>query len=214
MAQSLMFWKRKDEISTEEAIERLRNLQELLSKKTDYLENKIDAETKTALENRGKNKRAALQALRRRKRYEKQLQQVDGTTASLEVQLEALTSASVNVEVARCLRLTSEAIQRTFGNMTADKVADLRDEVSDRMEDVEEIGNILAQPLGGEEFDDDDLLAELEEMDQDDLINKLSDIQLPSVPTEELKTKGDKKTGKAKEEEEEDREMRKLAEWV
>ncbi|XP_046568735.1 charged multivesicular body protein 4c-like [Haliotis rubra] len=97
---------------------------------------------------------------------------------------------------------------------TADKVADLRDEVSDRMEDVEEIGNILAHPLGGEEFDDDDLLAELEEMDQDDLIHKLSDIQLPSVPTEELKRKGDKKSGKAKEEEEEGREMRKLAEWV
>lgn len=37
---------------------------------------------------------------------------------------------------------------------SAEKVADLRDEVSDMMEDAEEIGGILAQPLGGEEFDD------------------------------------------------------------
>ncbi|XP_067651564.1 charged multivesicular body protein 4c-like [Haliotis asinina] len=215
VAQRLMFWKRQDEISTEEAIERLRNLQELLSKKTYYLENKIDAETKIALENRVKNKRAALQALRRRKRYEKQLTQVDGTTASLEMQLEALTSASMNVEVAKCLKLTSEAMQRAFGDMTADKVADLRDEVSDMMEDAEEIGGILAQPLGGEEFDDDDLLAELEEMDQNELTDKLCGIQFPSVPTEKVMVKDDKNSAKAKDEEEEEKEeLRKLAEWV
>ncbi|XP_046568528.1 charged multivesicular body protein 4c-like [Haliotis rubra] len=214
VAQRLMFWKRQDGNSPEEAIERLRNLQELLSKKTDYLENKVDSETKIALENRVKNKRAALQALRRRKRYEKQLQQVDGTTASLEVQLEALTSASVNAEVVKCLKLTSETMQRTFGNMTAEKVADLRDEVSDMMEDAEEIGGILARPLGGEEFDDDDLLAELEVMEQNELTDKLCNMQFPSVPTEKVKVKDDKTTGKEKEEEEEKEELRKLAEWM
>ncbi|XP_067652712.1 charged multivesicular body protein 4b-like [Haliotis asinina] len=214
MAQRLMLRNQKDEISTKGALERLRNLQEFLAKKTDYLEKKIDAETKTALENRGKNKGAALQAMRRLRRYEKQLTQVDGTTASLEVQLEALTSASVNVEVSNCLRLTSEALQRTFGDITADKVVDLRDDAPDRMEDTEETGDNLAKALGGEEFDDDELLAELEEMSPDDLIHKLTDIQLPSDPTEELKAKGDKKSATAKEEEEEGKEMRKLAEWM
>ncbi|XP_046367020.1 charged multivesicular body protein 4c-like [Haliotis rufescens] len=212
VAHKLMFWKRQNEPTPEEAIERLRNLQELLLKKSDYLESKIDAETKTALENRVKNKRGAIQALRRRKRWEKQLKQVDGTMATLEVQLELLTSASVNVEVTKCLKLTSETMQRTYGNMSADKVADLRDEVSDMMEDAEEIGGILAQPLGGEEFDDEDLLAELEEMDQEELTDDLCHIHFPSVPTEKVKVKDDKKAVEAKEEEEE--ELRKLAEWM
>ncbi|XP_067651595.1 charged multivesicular body protein 4b-like isoform X2 [Haliotis asinina] len=214
MAQRLMFWNHKDEISTEEAIERLRDLQELLSNKTSNIEKKFDVETKTALEKRATDKKAALQALRRRKRYEKLLTEVDGMTALLEMQLETLTSSSMNAEAVKCLTVASEAIQRTFGYMTGDRVAGLRDEVSDRMEDEEETCITLEQPLGAEEFDDDDLLAELEEMDHDDLIHKLTDIQLPSVPTEEVKTKDDKKSATANEEVEEGKEMRKLAEWM
>jgi charged multivesicular body protein 4 len=43
-----------------------------------------------ARKNAKTNKRAALQALKRKKRYEKQLQQIDGTLSTIEMQREAL----------------------------------------------------------------------------------------------------------------------------
>ena len=42
---------------------------------------------------------AALQALKRKKRYEKQLQQIDGTLSTIEFQRDALENASTNTEV-------------------------------------------------------------------------------------------------------------------
>jgi charged multivesicular body protein 4 len=47
-----------------------------------------------ARKNAKTNKRAALQALKRKKRYEKQLQQIDGTLSTIEMQREALGKTS------------------------------------------------------------------------------------------------------------------------
>ena len=62
----------------------------MLIKKQDFLEKKIDLEIGAARKNAKTNKRAALQALKRKKRYEKQLQQIDGTLSTIEMQREAL----------------------------------------------------------------------------------------------------------------------------
>ena len=53
-------------------------------------EKKIEQEVGVARKNAKTNKRAALQALKRKKRYEKQLQQIDGTLSTIEMQREAL----------------------------------------------------------------------------------------------------------------------------
>ncbi|RXG57029.1 Charged multivesicular body protein 4b, partial [Armadillidium vulgare] len=62
-----------------EAIKRLRDSEEMLIKKQDTLEKKIENEIKKARQNRTKNKSVAIQALKRKKRYEKQLLQIDET---------------------------------------------------------------------------------------------------------------------------------------
>ena len=58
----------KDAVSTGEAIQKLRETEEMLMKKQDFLEKKIDQEVATAKKNAKTNKRAALQALKRKKR--------------------------------------------------------------------------------------------------------------------------------------------------
>ena len=58
----------KDAVSTGEAIQKLRETEEMLMKKQDFLEKKIDQEVVTAKKNAKTNKRAALQALKRKKR--------------------------------------------------------------------------------------------------------------------------------------------------
>ena len=63
--------------TTQDAIHKLRETEEMLTKKTEYLEKKIQSETTAAKQNVQANKRpAAMQCLKRRKRLEKQLSQV------------------------------------------------------------------------------------------------------------------------------------------
>lgn len=60
---------------------------------------------------------AALQALKRKKRYEKQLQQIDGTLSTIEFQREALENASTNTEVLNVMGSAAKALQSAHQNM-------------------------------------------------------------------------------------------------
>lgn len=55
--------------SREEAIMKLKDTQEMLEKKSEYLEKKIQDELSTAKKHGTKNKRAALVALKKKKRF-------------------------------------------------------------------------------------------------------------------------------------------------
>jgi len=56
-------------------------------------------------------------ALKRKKRYEKQLQQIDGTLSTIEFQREALQNASTNTEVLRVMGDAAGALKRAHKNM-------------------------------------------------------------------------------------------------
>lgn len=60
---------------------------------------------------------AALQALKRKKRFEKQLQQIDGTLSTIEFQREALENASTNTEVLRVMGDAAKALKSAHKNM-------------------------------------------------------------------------------------------------
>ena len=63
--------KKKDEpATTADAIQKLRATEEMLQKKSDFLEGKIKNELETARKAGMKNKRVALNALKRKKRYD------------------------------------------------------------------------------------------------------------------------------------------------
>lgn len=51
------FWGKKENVSTEDAIQKLRDLEEMLNKKSEYLEQKIQEETERAKNAGFKNKR-------------------------------------------------------------------------------------------------------------------------------------------------------------
>uniref|UniRef100_A0A665T760 Charged multivesicular body protein 4c-like n=1 Tax=Echeneis naucrates TaxID=173247 RepID=A0A665T760_ECHNA len=190
----------------QEAIQRLRETEEMLAKKQDFLEKKIDLELMTAKKNGTKNKRAALQALKRKKRYEKQLAQIDGTLSTIEFQREALENANTNTEVLKNM------VKYIF-----DKIPKLLSSpITEQQEVAQEISDVISRPIGfGEEYDEDDLLAELEELEQEELDKSLlevegtEDVPLPSVPSTSLPSRPAKK----KEEEDED-DMADLEAWA
>lgn len=185
-----VFGKKGDKAPTpQEAIQRLRETEEMLQKKSDFLEKKIEGEIAIAKKNGTKNKRAALQALKRKKRYEKQLQQIDGTLSTIEFQREALENASTNTEVLRVMGDAAKALKSAHKNMNVDDVHNLMDDVAEQQEIANEISDAISNPIGfGQDVDEDDLMAELEELEQEALEDKLLDVgpavdNLPSVPS-------------------------------
>lgn len=60
---------------------------------------------------------AALQALKRKKRYEKQLNQIDGTLSTIEFQREALENSHTNTEVLRNMGYAAQAMKKVHENM-------------------------------------------------------------------------------------------------
>lgn len=200
----------------QEAIQKLRETEEMLAKKQDFLEKKIGEELVTAKKNGTKNKRAALQALKRKKRYEQQLGQIDGTLSTIEFQREALENANTNTEVLKNMGYAAKAMKAAHENMDIDKVDDLMADITEQQEVAQEISDVISRPIGfGDEFDEDELMAELDELEQEELDKNLLEIQgtedvpLPSVPSTSLPSRPDKK----KVEEDED-DMADLEAWA
>ncbi|KAJ8260350.1 hypothetical protein GJAV_G00181130 [Gymnothorax javanicus] len=138
-------------VSPTEAIHRLRETEEMLTKKQDFLEKKIDQEIQIAKKNGTKNKRAALQALKRKKRYEKQLAQIDGTLSTIEFQREALENANTNTEVLKNMGFAAKAMKSAHENMDIDKVDDLMQDITEQQELAGDLGRHF-QTVGFEDL--------------------------------------------------------------
>ncbi|XP_019629356.1 PREDICTED: charged multivesicular body protein 4c-like isoform X2 [Branchiostoma belcheri] len=196
-----------------EAIQKLRETEEMLEKKSEFLESKVQKELAIAKKNGTKNKRVALQALKRKKRYEKQLTQIDGTLSTIEFQREALENANTNTEVLKTMGYAAKALKAAHQHLDIDTVDDLMADIQEQQDLAQEISDAISKPVGfGEDVDEDDLLAELEELEQEDLDEKLLDI---NAPTEELPSvPGHKIPAAQAAVADEDDEMKELAAWA
>ncbi|KAF5901802.1 GTPase IMAP family member 4-like, partial [Clarias magur] len=170
----------------QEAIHKLRETEDMLSKKQEYLEKKIEQEIMVAKKNGTKNKRAALQALKRKKRLEQQLIQIDGTLSTIEFQREALENANTNTEVLKNMSMAAKAIKGVHEKIDMGNIDSLMDDITEQQQIAQEISEAISQPFG-DQFDEDELLAELEELEQEDLEESMKTMGgLPTVPTSKL----------------------------
>ncbi|XP_071784656.1 charged multivesicular body protein 4b-like [Asterias amurensis] len=211
---SFLFGKKKQEQapSTGEAIQKLRQTEELLEKKQAFMEKKISEEIKLAKQNGTKNKRAAIMALKRKKRLEKQLAQIDGTLSTIEYQREALENANTNTEVLKTMGFASKALKSAQQQMGVEDVDDMMSDLQEQLEVANEISDAISNSTGfGQDLDEDELFRELEELEQEELDEQLLDVgpsvtsQLPDVPTA--------RPAKVAEDPE-DEDMRELAAWA
>ena len=60
---------------------------------------------------------AALNALKRKKRLEKQLQQIDGTLSTIEFQREALENAQTSTEVLKNMSYAAKALKAAHSHL-------------------------------------------------------------------------------------------------
>lgn len=175
---------------TTAAIARLRDASETLTKREEHLQFKIDNEIKQAREFSQKSKkREALTCIKRKKMYEKQLEQLSGAKMTLETQRLALENININKETLAAQRDAASAMQAATRSMGGvDAVEDTMDQVEEGLQDAEEIGEAMGRQVNtGIQEDDDELLAELEELEQDDLDASLTQVEeapvsMPSAP--------------------------------
>ncbi|XP_061569361.1 charged multivesicular body protein 4c [Cololabis saira] len=201
--------------SPQEALHRLRETEEMLTKKQDYLEKRIEQEIMTAKKHGTKNKRAALQALKRKKRFEQQLTQIDGTLSTIEFQREALENSHTNTEVLKNMGFAAKAMKEVHQNMDLGKIDDLMQDITEQQDVAQEISDAISRPFG-KTFDEDELLAELEELEQQDQEDTMKSMGgLPSVPNVKLpSSRPSQRTTTKKRVEEDEDDMRMLTSWA
>lgn len=203
--------------TTGDAIQKLRETEEMLLKKQEFLEKKIEAEIRVARTNATKNKRVALVALKKKKRLEKQLQQIDGTLTTIEMQREALEGANTNTAVLHTMGEAAKALKAAHKDMDVDQVHDMMDDIAEQQDVAREISEAITNPVAfGQDIDEDELEKELEELEQEDLDRELLEVggpaaeDLPSPPTAEPA-----KPSRAKPAiDEMDEDMKELAQWA
>merc|ERR1712025_779761 len=207
--------------STGEAIQKLRETEDMLLKKQEFLESKINQEVATAKKNAKTNKRAALQALKRKKRFDKQLQQIDGTLSTIEMLRQALEGANTNTAVLETMNNAAKALKVANNKLDVDQVHDMMDDIAEQQDVAKEISEAISNPVAfGQEFDEDELEAELDALgeeleleEQEALDEQLLDVgpaRLPDVPKADVP----KPQPAAKKKEEEDPDMAELAAWA
>lgn len=197
----------------QEAIQKIRDVEDLLNKKSQYIEKKIQDELDVARKNGVKNKRVALQALKRKKRYEEQLTKIDGTLTTLEYQREVLESASTNAQVIRVMSDATKAFKSANSNMDVDKVHDIMDDIAEQQQIAEEISGAISNPIGFDQnVDEDELLRELEELQDQDLEDEL--LKIPDAPSHNLPTANKVKPSTSKVKNDDEDELSKMAAWA
>jgi charged multivesicular body protein 4 len=201
----------------QESISKLRETEEMLMKKQEYLEKKIQQETNTARSNASNNKRVALQALKRKKQHEKQQSHIDGVLQTIEYQRSSLENAATNAEILSVMGTAAKAMKVAHKEMDVDQVHELMEDIAEQQDLANEIADAISNPIGfGNDIDDADLMAELNELEEETINEKLITVgptptdnlanKLPEAPKDTIPVRQQKKK--------EDDDMAALEEWA
>ncbi|EIN10916.1 Snf7-domain-containing protein [Punctularia strigosozonata HHB-11173 SS5] len=161
--------------SARDAIVTLRQQLQMLEKKEEYLQKKINEEVAKAKANATTNKTAATNALRRKKVHEQEMDRLQGTRMQLEMQVNTLESANMNAETMAALKKGADALKHIHGNMTLDKVDATMSSIQEQTQVANEISEAISNPMygAGDQIDEDELKAELAELEQEELNDRL-----------------------------------------
>lgn len=144
------------------------------------------------------------------------LNQIDGTLSTIEFQREALENANTNTEVLKTMGYAAKALKSAHQQLDVDDVHDMMDDISEQTELANEISDAISTSVGfGNDIDEDELEAELEELEQEELDENMLSIstpapELPSVPDTELPERTKAKPKAAADEDD----MAELAAWA
>jgi len=166
--------RRDPKLSSRDAIVTLRQQLQMIDKKEEYLQRKIDEELKKARANAVTNKAAATAALRRKKATEQELERLQGTRFQLEMQVNTLESATFNAETMAAMKKAGVALKDIHGRLSIDGVDQIMNEIQEQTQLANEVSEAIStNAYSGVEIDEDELKSELAELEQDELNERL-----------------------------------------
>ncbi|KAG6511462.1 hypothetical protein ZIOFF_029530 [Zingiber officinale] len=146
---------------------------EMLEKKEKVLLKKMATEVEKAKEfTKAKNKRAAIQCLKRKRLYEQQVEQLGNFQLRIHDQMIMLEGAKATTETVDALRAGAAVMKAMQKATNIDDVDATMDEINEQTENMKQIQEALSIPIGAD-FDEDELLAELDELDDYELMDQL-----------------------------------------
>jgi len=167
-------WGRKDtQQVSRDAIVGLRQQLQMIEKKEEYTQKKVEEELAKAKANAVTNKAASLAALKRKKMLENELEKLQGTRFQLEMNVNTLESAKMNQETMAAMKKAADALKHIHGGLTLDKVDKTMEQIQEQTQIAQEIQDQLSTPHASLELDDDELKRELEDLEQDQLNDML-----------------------------------------
>ncbi|KAL2553726.1 Vacuolar protein sorting-associated protein 32-like protein 2 [Forsythia ovata] len=201
-----MFGKPKQETNALATLDKLNETLEMLEKKENVLQKKAAVEVEKAKEfTRAKNKRAAIQCLKRKRLYEQQIEQLGNFQLRIHDQMILLEGAKATTETVDALRTGAAAMKAMQKATNIDDVDKTMDEINEQTENMKQIQEALATPIGAAaDFDEDELEAELEELEGAELEEQLLQptIAAPAAPVQVQAGRVPARPKRTKEEEE------------
>ncbi|CAK9328264.1 unnamed protein product [Citrullus colocynthis] len=170
-----LFGKPKQESNALATLDKLNETLEMLEKKEKVLLKKAATEVEKAKDyTRAKNKRAAIQCLKRKRLYEQQIEQLGNFQLRIHDQMILLEGAKATTETVDALRTGAAAMKAMQKATNIDDVDKTMDEINEQTENMKQIQEALSNPIGAAaDFDEDELEAELEELEGAELEEQL-----------------------------------------
>ncbi|EPS39762.1 hypothetical protein H072_6437 [Dactylellina haptotyla CBS 200.50] len=209
---------------TKTAIVKLREQRETLEKKEAHLENLAKHQEEIARKNVTTNKKSmlstvspnmivvvadvALDALKKKKEFESQLDKTRGQITTLDTQIMSIESANLNYQTLEAMKVAHKAMKDMNKKHDIDKMDELLDSLEDQMATSNQIGDRISQMGMANRVDEEELLEEFAELEQQAMDQQMLGAGAPPVSALNSADKN-KQPAKAEEEDEEE-ELRKL----
>jgi len=179
-----LFAKKKKAPTPQETITKMRETLEMLEKRERHLQNKMNNEMLEAKKfMAAKNKRAAMMCLKRKKAYENQVEKMSGARMTIDSQLMAIEGANVSLETMNVMKMGAQTMRSIHNNLTVEDVDTTMEEIQEQLTINNEINEAISNPIGGiNDFDEDELNAELEALEQENLDQQFLNIHAPAAP--------------------------------
>lgn len=165
------------------AIQNLTEHEEQLDKRKSLLEKRIEAELEKAKDfTRQKKKAQALQCLKKKKLLENEVANLDNMIMRVNEQRMMLEGQRTTVEVVSTMHAAAMTAKDNMKAMKIENVDKVVDEINETTDQMRQLNEVFAAPLGlGNDLDEDELMGELEELEASELDKEL--LQPAPVPT-------------------------------
>ena len=150
-----------------------------LQKRKAVTEKRLAAEVAQAkAKAKAKDKRGALMCLKKKKIFEAEREQLDGSIFTLEQQKIMIEQGKMQIETVAALKQAKDMVAQLHAKVNLDDLEDLMDDIQEQQEEAAEIAGVFSRGMGVDELED-EFGAELAELEAEELDRQLVELDGP-----------------------------------